>query len=233
MSFASNENASRIACLMEDPHIDDDPTSAPLSNGNDFLLTNDRIVLPSTLYLMEWCPSMDLVALVPAGSSATTSATTASSSASDSACGSSIIWVHRFLSWQRLFALNLNNSSEKNPNSTETSIKSLMWSPDGNLFEISMDDSKIEELPFYYRNYNSYCLIFFLLLLLLFYSPSPGRVLACGTTNGILHLISVENGQVVYSTTTNNLLSSMSITSLVWVQEQLVSPLEPRRSNKV
>jgi hypothetical protein len=77
-------------------------TKAPKLD-NDFCLTNDKIRLSSDIKAMEWCPTMDLIALLTS---------------------ENVISIYRFLTWQKLFSITNEDA--------KTKFSCIAWRPDGN-----------------------------------------------------------------------------------------------------
>jgi len=86
-----------------------------MSAGNSFSFAHERIGLPSEISLMEWCPSMDLIALMTREE------------------GNVI--VHRYLSWQKLYTITVPTPSATNSiqKMSRESFTTLAWRTDGNV----------------------------------------------------------------------------------------------------
>ena len=83
---------------IEDFNEDEAPQEP---TGRDFSLTNEKIRINAEVIKMSWCPTMDLLAILTVESK---------------------IFIHRFLTWQKLFTI----TSDDNIN-----FNDIQWRPDG------------------------------------------------------------------------------------------------------
>jgi WD40 repeat protein len=86
-----------------------------IPSGKDFAIINDKIRLAADIIKMEWCPTMDLIAVLSS---------------------ENVIHVHRFLTWQKLYTITNDD--------TKIKFTSFSWRPDGKVMAVGSEDGAIQ-----------------------------------------------------------------------------------------